>query len=216
VIKAIIFDAEGVVIDTESIWDEEQKIFFNKRGILYERHNIKHLVSGRSLNESTRILMDFHNIEGNLKNLVYEREKVFQSLVSEKVLFIDGFKDFFYEIVPYFKVCIATSLARDTLSLIDKKLTLSNLFQENIFCIDDVGGKSKPDPAIFCYAADKLGINASQCLVIEDSPNGIKAAFKAGMQCIGLSTTYSRDKIKDANYIYNSYKEIPIGKLGFF
>jgi beta-phosphoglucomutase len=215
VIKAIVFDAEGVIIDTESIWDEEQTIFLSKRKILYERHNVKHLLSGRSLKESTQILVDFYGIKSDAEKLVYDREKIFQSLLPEKVSFVDGFKDFFDKVAPHFKVCVATSLARNSLSLIDKKLDLHGLFQGNIFCVDDIGGKSKPDPAIFHYAAEKLEINASECLVIEDSPNGIEAANKAGMKCIGLSTTYSMDKIKNADFVYENYREIPLSKLKF-
>ncbi|NES22866.1 MAG: hypothetical protein F6K41_29075, partial [Symploca sp. SIO3E6] len=61
-IQAIIFDAEGVVLDTEPIWDEEQTVFLSRQGILYERHAVKHMVAGRSLKESTEILMDFYGI----------------------------------------------------------------------------------------------------------------------------------------------------------
>ena len=117
----MFFDAEGVIIDTESIWDEEQTIFLNQREILYERHNIKHLVSGKSLKESTQVLMDFYGIKDDIEKVVYDREKIFQSLLPDKVSFIDGFKDFFDKVAPYFKVCVATSLAKDSLSLIDKK-----------------------------------------------------------------------------------------------
>ncbi len=214
-IKAIIFDAEGIIFDTESIWDEEQTIFLSKRNILYKRQDIKHLVSGRSLKESTQILINFYKVKGDLEELTHERKKVFQSMLPEKVSFVDGFKEFFYKVKPHFKICVATSLEKDSLSFINKKLDLHELFQGNIFCIDDIGGKSKPDPAIFHYAARKLETDASECLVIEDSPNGIKAANQAGMKCIGLCTTYSMDKIKDADYIYKTYKEIPLSKLEF-
>jgi beta-phosphoglucomutase len=207
-IQAIVFDAEGVVIDTEPIWDEEQTVFLTKRGIPYESHMVKHLVAGRSLKESTEILMAFYGIADDVEKSVNERVNVFQNILSRKVLFVDGFKEFFDKIPQYLQICIATSLRKDSLRVVDRKLGIYKLFQEKVFSIDDIGGKSKPDPAIFNYAARQLAVKPSKCLVIEDSPNGIKAAKKAGMKCIGLSTTFSKDTIADADFVCSTYKEI--------
>lgn len=214
-IKAIVFDAEGVVLDTESIWDEEQAFFLSKQGILYERHLVKHMVAGRSLKESTEILMNFYEITDDLQKSVKERINIFQTILSKNISFIDGFKDFFDKIPQSLQVCIATSLKKDSLCAIDKKLGIYELFREKVFSIDDIGGKSKPDPAIFHYAAKQLSVKPSECLVIEDSPNGIKAAKKAGMICIGLATTFAKDKIVNADFVCSNYKEVELKILEF-
>jgi beta-phosphoglucomutase len=215
-IKAIIFDAEGIVVDTESIWDKEQTLFLSRRGVVYQPDKVKYLVSGRSLKMSTEILFEIYGFQEKLEDAVNERKTTFQKFLEDEIEFICGFKDFFFKVKPYYKVCIATSLDVDNLTIIDKKLNLSSFFKENLFSINDVGQQSKPDPAIFLYAARKLKVEQSNCLVIEDSPSGIEAAKKAGMRCIALSTTYPRHRLTKADFIYSRYEQIPIDQLSHF
>ncbi|NES22485.1 MAG: HAD family phosphatase [Symploca sp. SIO3E6] len=154
--------------------------------------------------------MDFYGITDDIEKSVNERTNVFQNILSKNILYIDGFKEFFDKIPQFLQVCVATSLRKDNLYAIDKKLGIYELFQEKVFSIDEIGGKSKPDPTIFRYTAKQLAVEPSECLVIEDSPNGIRAAKEAGMICIGLSTTFSKDKIVDADFVCSNYKEIEL------
>jgi beta-phosphoglucomutase len=170
--KGVLFDAEGVVIDTEPIWDIEQSQFLQKRKIKYERDKIKHLVTGRSIVEGTKLLQEMYDLEGYLPNLVEERKNTINNLFSTKISFVNGFKEFHERIRKKFKICIATSMDISLLNEVDKKLSLRNLFGEKVFSIKDVGMKSKPDPAIFLYSAKKLELDPSECVVIEDAPHG--------------------------------------------
>jgi len=212
-IDTIIFDNEGVIVDTEPVWDKEQEIFLGRRGIEYKKDRIKHLLSGRSITDGVRILKHEYNLTGDEMVLSDERYAIVKNLLKSDVSFIEGFMDFYELIKHKYKTGIATSMDEELLNIIDKKLFLSDLFGGNIYTLKHVRYKSKPCPDIFLYAAKELKSSPDNCIVIEDSPNGIDAARKAGMKCIGLATTYSDEKLRNANMIVKSFSEINIDQL---
>ncbi len=213
-IDTIIFDNEGVVVDTEPVWDKEQQIFLGRRGIEYKKERIKHLLSGRSITDGVKILKQEYNLTEDELVLSEERYAIVKNLLKSDIGFIEGFMKF-YELVKHkYKTCIATSMDDELLNIIDKKLSLGKIFGGNIYTLKHVSYKSKPYPDIFLYAAKELKSGPDTCLVIEDSPNGIEAARKAGMKCIGLATTYPDEKLKNADFIVKSFSEINMDQLG--
>ena len=212
-INTIIFDAEGVVIDTEPMWDKSQKEFIGRRGLSYDRKKIKHLISGKSLVDGVKIMQKEYGFIGNPKKLAKERKIIIKKLFKSQLKFIVGFKDFNQKIKKRYKTCIATSMDKELLKIVDKKLKLLQLFDNKVFSIQEIGNVSKPNPNIFLYAANKLNSKPEDCLVIEDSPNGIEAAKRAGMKCIALTTTYSKDKLIKADLIVDSYPQIDLNKF---
>jgi beta-phosphoglucomutase len=211
-IKAILFDADGVVIDTEGIWDKGTVIFLEKRGIQYDRKKVKSLLTGQSMKDGVKIMQNLYGekLTGNADDLANERIEIIQKLFRTKIKFIPGFLNFYQKINENYKTCIATAMNRQLLKDVNEKLNLIPLFNNNVYCIDDVGGKSKPNPDIFLYSAKKLGVKPANCMVIEDAPHGITAAKKAGMYCVGITTTYSNKKLKDADQIVSEFKDIII------
>lgn len=211
-IKAILFDAEGVVVDSEKIWDKGQELFLSKRGIEYNREQVKPLLTGQSMIDGVKVMQKLYGdkLQGNVKELAQERIDIVKKLFKTDVDFIHGFQKFYSSVNGNYKTCIATAMNKELLKDVDAKLKLSSLFKEQVFNISDIGGKSKPDPAIFLYAAEKLNTKPEQCTVIEDAPHGIKAAKRAGMYCIGITTTYDKSKLSEADQIVDSFKEIKI------
>jgi beta-phosphoglucomutase len=212
-IDTIIFDNEGVIVDTERVWDKELEIFLGRRGIEYDKARIKHLLSGKSIKDGVNILKLEYSITGDERVLFNERHAIVKNLLKADISFIEGFRDFYKVVKNEYKTCIATSMDEELLNIINKRLFLSRLFGGNIYTLKQVGYKSKPCPDIFLYAAKELKSNPDNCLVIEDSPNGIEAALNAGMKCIGLATTYPDEKLKNADFIVKSFSEINLQKL---
>jgi len=213
-IDTIIFDCEGIVADTEDIWDIGQREFLRRRGFVYDRQKIKPLLTGKTLLEGTRILKRECGFSGDSEKLALERKDIVKDLLEHKIQFIEGFIDFFSRVRGAYKTCIATSMDEDLLEIVDRRLGLSKLFEGKIFSLANVGYNSKPDPRIFLYAAQQLGSISENCLVIEDSPYGVEAAKRAGMKCIGMTTTYDRDMLRQADLVVESYSEIDLGHLG--
>jgi beta-phosphoglucomutase len=207
-ITTIIFDAEGVVFDTESIWDDAQVEFLGRRDITYERDVLKPLLTGRSLIEGVRTMQSLYGFPGDPELLAQERLSIIKELFVSGVNFIDGFLDFHQHVQRHYKACIATAMDRSLFQLVESTLHLNKLFAKNIFFIDDVGGKGKPQPDIFLHAARQLQSIAQECLVIEDAPLGVIAAKHAGMKCIALTTTYRREKLSEADVVVENFAQI--------
>ena len=207
-INTIIFDAEGVVVDTEKAWDKAQEEFLRRRGIVYERKKIKHLLSGKSQPEAIEILKAECGLTGNVQALIVERMGLVRRLLEEHVEFVAGFREFFKRVQPAYRTCIATAMPEDLLAIVDSRLSLSELFGGRIYSLIDVGHRSKPNPDIFLHAANRLGAKPENCLVIEDAPHGVEAAKRAGMKCIALTTTYDRQILSNADVVVDSFVQI--------
>lgn len=212
-IKALIFDLEGVIIDTEkSVWDKETEVFLQRRGIRYDRTKTKSLMMGSNVKEGIIILKKIYSFEGEIQQLADERLKIIKGLFKNNISFIDGFLEFYKNIHNHYKIAVATSLDRKILDSIESKIKLKSLFNSHIYSIADIGNISKPNPDIFLYAAKKIGVSPNECLVIEDSPKGIEAAIKAKMKCIAITTSTTPNKLRKANFTVNNYRDM-IGTL---
>ncbi len=206
----IIFDAEGVVIDTEPMWDKAQEEFLRRRGATYDRDKLKHLLSGRSALEGMEITKTECGISGDTQLLAEERMELVRQQLEEHVGFIAGFMEFFQRVQPAYKTCIATAMAEELLRIADRRLGLSDLFGGKIFLLAAVGFRSKPNPDLFLHGASRLGSKPETCIVIEDAPHGVEAARRAGMRCIAITTTYDRRKLSGAERVVDSFAEIGV------
>jgi HAD superfamily hydrolase (TIGR01509 family) len=118
--------------------------------------------------------------------------------------------------------CIASSSSLDRLQLCLSVLALEAEFGSHVFSADMVA-RGKPHPDIFLLAASKLGVNPNECLVIEDSAGGIRAAIAAGMTAVGLcAASHIRDghdlKLRDAGAVHlaQSWSDVERFALRFF
>jgi HAD superfamily hydrolase (TIGR01509 family) len=209
-IDTIIFDADGVILDSEKLWDKGQEEFLRRRGFKYDRDKLKHLMTSTSPAEGVLVMQKHHGFTGDPDVLARERIQIVRNLFETELSLMEGFLDFFNSVRNTHKTCIATSLDEELLSIAERKLGLAALFGPNIFTIAQVGNKGKPDPAVFLYAAQKMASRAEQCLAIEDSPYGITAAKRAGMRCIGLATTYGREMLYEADTVVQTFDQITI------
>lgn len=212
-IDTIIFDAEGVIVDSEPIWDSGQAEFLRRRGLVYERDTVKPLLTGKSVIEGVHIMQKMYGFAGNAHTLAQERLHIVRHLFRNTLTFVEGFEQFHQKIQEKYKIGIATAMDSELLEIADQRLRLSELFRGNIFSIADVGHVSKPHPDIFLYAARQLNSPVENCVVLEDAPYGVEAAKRAGMTCIALTTTYGREKLGRADLIVDGYAQINLRAL---
>jgi beta-phosphoglucomutase-like phosphatase (HAD superfamily) len=218
-IKAVIFDAEGVIIDTHPLWIKGDLEFISKkspgknRPEIYESNIVAKIV-GRSVVDGARIMQEVLGFPGDPEELAKERIEIMDKLFRGNIEFIPGFEEFFNtKIKGKFKTAVGTAIRKEFLNLVEEKLPIKNFFGDNIFHISEVGNVSKPSPDIFLHAAMKLGTKPEDCVVFEDAPNGIEAAKRAGMKAIGITTTFKADLLKDADLIVNNFTEIDLSKF---
>jgi beta-phosphoglucomutase len=212
-IALIVFDAEGVVVDTERIWDRGQEEFLARRGLPYDRARVKPLLTGRSLVEGVRALKEAYGFAGDDEELARERLEIVREGFASEVEFVDGFLAFFERVRRAYATCVATAMDEQLLQLVDGRLALRRLFGREIFTLADVGHVGKPRPDLFLRAAGHFGAHPSQCVVIEDAPHGIEAARRAGMRAVGMATTYPRELLADADQVVATFGEIDLSKF---
>ena len=139
---------------------------------------------------------------------------VHQVYKNEGVDFIPYFHEFHTQLSKHgLKSAIATNASHDAVEMILIKTPLHKYFNEHIYTIDKVNSNYKPSPDIYFHAAQKLGVAPADCIVIEDSGPGIKAAKAAGMYCIGINTSKNRNHLYQADEIVDCYSEIDLEKL---
>lgn len=212
-IKAIIFDLEGVIADTHPAWAEADRKFLRRRNYILDENTHHPMMTGRNLEEGVEIMRSTYPFKGETKELARERIGIFTSLLESQISFISGFERFYNSVAGKYLLAVGTSLDKTLLPLVEENLRLSKLFGSHIYCIADVGYLSKPHPDIFLHAAKNLEVTPENCVVIEDAPNGISAAKNAGMKCIALTTTFTREKLLEADLIVDSYSEIDLNKI---
>jgi beta-phosphoglucomutase len=209
-IKAILFDLEGTIIDTEPIWDETDIAFLATRGLNYDREQIAPLTMGKSHHDTIMLYKDMLGLKGNTEELVVERRALFKRLLEREITFILDFQEFFAHVHPHYKTAVATSMERAYIQTVDQTLFISKLFDDHVYSIEDIGFIAKPNPDIFLHTAKSIGVAPEHCLVIEDAPTGIEAAHRAGMRVVALTTSTTRNHLAAADQIVDRYSEIKL------
>lgn len=207
-IDAIVFDAEGVVVDTEPVWDATQMEFLRRRGLDFDRAALKPLMAGRTGLQSMEVLKEHLGLPDRVEDMLAERNALFTDILGDTVRFIDGFEEFHARVVEAgLAVAMATSMHREALQRMDRTLNVVNMFAGRIVTGDDVA-RSKPDPEIFLKAASLAETTATHCLALEDTPLGLQAANAAGMHTIGLCTTFGPAELSGlAHIVADGYAE---------
>jgi beta-phosphoglucomutase len=210
-IEAILFDCDGVVLDSETVWDRCESEFLGRRGIAFDAALTKPLITGLGQRAGVLLLQEQYGVAGDPDALVRERLEIIRALFEREVRFTPGFPEFYEEKVRgRYATCIATSMPEELFAVADRKLDISRFFADRVYFPTHVGGRAKPAPDIFLYAAARLGAPPERCLVIEDSPRGIEAARRAGMASIGLATTHGPELLRQADRVVASFAEIEL------
>lgn len=186
-IEAVIFDMDGVVIDSESIWWEVDNEFVKSYGVeegLSKEVKIKAMGMGSIA--GTTVVMNSYGIKGDVAKLNKQREKIAEKLYKENLQIKPGIDKFLFKLRKEgYKIGLGTSASRKFLKVIKNKVDFDNWF-DAVVTIDDVEN-TKPAPDIYLKVADILKVDPKNSLVFEDSVAGVKAAKAAGMRCIGVA-----------------------------
>jgi beta-phosphoglucomutase len=205
--KAVIFDMDGVICHTNPFHSKAFDLFFKKRGIYPTDADYKAHMYGKS---NSYIFSHFLNkkIERQeLLNLEDEKESLFREIYAPEVEPIAGFLEFLSILKSNgIKTGVATSAPRANLDLIMGSLGFENLM-ESIMASENVS-KHKPDPEVYLTSAINLKVQASECIVFEDSFSGISAGINAGMRVVGVLSSHSKDELPRCNLYITDYTQL--------
>lgn len=207
-IKAVIFDMDGVMVDTESLYSKAAIEIAKKRGKEFTLE-IKQEMMGRLGIESMRIFKERLSLDESPEELLAERGIIYDRLLKK-----DGVKPMpglfeLLDLLDKLKIPfgIASSSKGIWIDLILESLKIKNRFFFIISGDNVVNGK--PHPEIYIKSIKILGVHPNKCLVLEDALSGVIAGKAAGAKCIAVRNEFNRDlKFKEADMVVDSLYEI--------
>lgn len=212
-LKAVLFDMDGVIVDTEPLHRKAYHKMFDDVNINVDE-DLYASFTGQSTINICKRLVDHFNLNEAPEELVSLKRKHYKIFFKNDDLeLIDGVLD---RIQDYHsndvKLVVASSASMQGIKQIFERFDLNQYFSAKFSGADLK--KSKPHPEIFIKAAESTGFSKSECLVIEDSTNGIKAAHSAGIYCVGFKSPHSSHQDYSlANKIITSFEEISYSEI---
>ncbi len=202
-IKAVIFDMDGVMIDSEPLWEKTERILLGRRNIDYSPEYRDQIV-GLNQNDSGRLLINTFRLNETVEDIISERVEILTAIYEKEL-----------EVVPSLIPLLSTLKGNDYLLAVASSSPLRVInFVLDMFSLHDyfsevVSGEctdnGKPHPDIYLHTAERLGVEPWECIAIEDSINGVKSAKAAGMFCIAVpDKRLSQDQFRTADLIINS------------
>ena len=215
-IKGIIFDMDGTIVDSLPYHYEAWKIFFNENKVENFSEKLNEYKGGGTL-DLMRTVYGNQYSKKELKKMSEDKEKIFRKIYKGEIKQILGFKKFLDELKSKdIMVGLASNAIRKNVSMIINELEIYDYF-DSIICGDEVNN-GKPNPEMFNESINRFNINKNDCLIFEDSIEGVEGAINSGIKAIGVTSSYSNKILMDAgatetieNYININNKLKKIG-----
>jgi len=208
VIDAVVFDLDGVILDSEELWDEVREELARERGGRWSEQAQADMM-GMSSTEWSRYLHEVVGLPETPAEINREVVRRMLSRYSEHLQLIDGAVDAVKRLAAHWPLGVASSSNRE---LIDRALELSGLapyFKATVSSEEVERGKPAPD--VYLEAARRLGVEPSRTVAIEDSANGIRSAHAAGMHVVAIPNRAfppPADVLSLATVVLESTKEL--------
>ena len=182
-VEAVVFDLDGVIVDSEHVWDEVREQLARERGGRWHDRAQTDMM-GMSSPEWSRYM---HDVIGLTESPAEIDEEVVRRMLdryAERLPLIDGAVDAVARLAASFRLGLASSSNRSVIDAVLDVSGLAPLFGATVSSEEVARGKPAPD--VFLEAARRLDVPAGRCAAIEDSGNGIRAAHAAGMRVLAI------------------------------
>jgi HAD superfamily hydrolase (TIGR01509 family) len=183
VIEAVVFDLDGVLIQSEEVWDEVREQFTRERGGRYDEE-IQRAMMGMSSTEWSRYLHDNAGIPDEPKEINAEVVRRMLGAYETELPLIDGAQDAVRRLAGEFRLAVASSSNRPLIDAVLRAAELESYFEATVSSEEVAHGKPAPD--VYLEAARRLGAEPAHCAAVEDSHGGIRSAKAAGMRVIAI------------------------------
>jgi sugar-phosphatase len=186
--RAVIFDLDGVLVDSTVVVERTWRRWAASHGLDFEQ--VMQMAHGRRAVETVRLAAPYLDAEAEAARLAAQEAQETDGLVR-----IEGAVRLVRSL-PQGRWAVATSGTRE---IATTRLAFAGVPQPVVLVTADDVEHGKPDPRVYTLAAERLGVLAERCIVIEDAPAGIQGALAAGMPVIAVATTYPCQALQDAD-----------------
>ena len=209
-IEAVVFDLDGVLLDTEELWDEARRQIAAERGGRWPE-DAQRAMMGMSSPEWSRYMHDVVGLAEPPEEISAEVVARLEALYRERLPLIDGALEAVRRIGSRWPLAIASSSNRPLIDLFLELTETADLFRVTVSSEEVARGK--PAPNVYFEAARRLGVAASSCAAVEDSENGIRSAAAAGMRIVAIPNRVfppGKDALELAGAVLGSLDELTV------
>jgi HAD superfamily hydrolase (TIGR01509 family) len=212
---AIIFDMDGVLVDSNPFHLRKWVDLFQAHGIPFDEGELPNIVLGPPNDVTFRRYLAKDLTPEQLAELSEELEENFRREIGPHARAFPGVRRFIEEShTQGITMAVASAAIAKNVDFLISALGLRDYFRE-LLTGDDIS-HPKPDPEIYLKTADKLGVSPAACAVFEDSFVGIEAAKRAGMKCVAIASTFSEEDLRrktHADLIVPSFEAVSLQTL---
>lgn len=208
-LKAVLFDMDGVIVDTEPLHCKAYHSMFKTVGIDVSKELYESFTGQSTLEICRQLCVQFQLSEAP-ETLVKLKREAFKHIFKfdDSLAMIEGVHDLVKEYHSNgLTLVLASSASMNTINFVFERFNLNQYFVAKLSGADLKA--SKPHPEIFINAAKSSGFKKEECMVIEDSTNGVIAAKAAGIYCVGFKSPNSKNQEYDkADLVISSFEDI--------
>lgn len=207
-IKGVLFDMDGVLVDSEAFILEAARSMFSERGLSTHPEDFEPFV-GMGENSYLGGVAKKYNLRIDIDRAKARTYEIFGEIIRGRLRPLPGAIDFIARCRSKgLRLALATSADRVKMEANLREIGLATETFDVLVNGLDVAHR-KPHPEIYLTAAERLGLSPVECLVVEDALSGLDAAKAAGARCLMLETSFSRERMKGADWIAADLSQAP-------
>lgn len=208
--NAILFDFDGVVVNSEQSYEKVIRKMFKRHNVTLKSSDFT-IFRGLSLDVFFNLILEEYIFNTSRELLEEEFNQELLEEIKETIIYIPGFLKFYELVSQKYSTALVTSTSFELMDWIFRNTKIVNTFSPVITANDVTNTKPHPEP--YLKAAKILNLPISDCIVIEDSINGVKSAKKSGAKVIGITTGFTAFDLQNADLVIDSYEELNLEKL---
>jgi HAD superfamily hydrolase (TIGR01509 family) len=189
-LQAVVFDLDGVIANTEDLYEEASQIVLSRRGKTYDAV-LREQMMGRPAIVALQLMIDCHSLPDAIEDLMSECKSILEAPMSASLAAMPGLEELLDTLqAAEIPLAVATSSTTAYADQVLSRLGVKDRFRF-VLTADDIR-RGKPDPEIFLLAATTIGFAPRQVMVLEDSANGCRAAVAAGAFTVAVPNRHTR------------------------